>query len=92
MKYQVSKISIRQSSKVLALLYGVFGLFFVPFGILIALVDGGEALGMGLIMFYICAPIFYVVLAYVSSLIGFWVYNFIAQRVGGIEFELKETP
>ena len=92
MKYQVSSISIKQSSKVLAMLYGVFGLVFVPFGILVSIIDGGETLGFGLILFYLCAPLVYVLIGYVMSLISFWVYNFIAKRFGGIEFELKEIP
>ncbi len=92
MKQQIVSFSVQQSSKVLAYLYGVFGLIFVPLGILIALFDRDQVLGSGLVIFYVCAPFIYLVFGYFFGLIGFWVYNFIASRAGGIELELQESP
>lgn len=90
MKRQIVRFSVGQSSKVVALLYGVFGLIFVPIGILLALLDRERMFPTFLLGFYLCAPFIYAVLGYVFSLIGFWFYNLIAGGVGGIEFELKD--
>jgi hypothetical protein len=90
MKHQIVSFSVKQSSKVLALLYGVTGLIFVPIGILIAYYDRDRVFGTGLVITYLCSPIIYLVIGYIVGLLGFWVYNFIAKRTGGIEFELKD--
>jgi TM2 domain-containing membrane protein YozV len=57
-----------------------------------SLVLGGEFLGRTLILYFLCAPIFYLVIGFVTSLVMFWGYNLIARITGGIEFELKEVP
>jgi hypothetical protein len=82
---------VQQSSKILAFLYAVLGLITVPFGILVALFDQEKVLGSGLVVFYLCPPMIYLVIGYFVGLIGFWVYNVIASRLGGFEFELRDV-
>ncbi len=49
-----------------------------------SLVLGGEFLGRTLILYFLCAPIFYLVIGFVTSLVMFWGYNLIARITGGI--------
>lgn len=90
MKQQVVRVSVGQTSKVVALLYGALGLLFVPIGLIFAILDtDGQFGGRAIAAFYLCAPFFYAVIGYITSLFIFWIYNLIAGGVGGIEFELS---
>ena len=89
MKYELKKISILQTCKVTAVIYIPFSLIYVFFGFLLlgsAKNPGENFLGVILIL----APVWAVIMAFIFTGIGCLVYNFIAELIGGIEFELEE--
>lgn len=88
MKKQITNVSVHQSSKVIALVYGAFMLLFVPFG-LVLLVVGGEQRLLG--VFLLLAPVIYGVVAYLSFGLMALVYNLVAARFGGVEFTARAT-
>lgn len=81
MKKRISHISIRQTSKVLTLLYVVLGLLFIPIGVLMILVGQTP---MGIV--YVLMPFIYGIIGYPLFAAMCWVYNTLAKSVGGIEF------
>jgi hypothetical protein len=89
MKTQITHVSIHQTSKVFALLYFCFSLLAVPIGI-VMIAGGPQGLGMG--VFLIFTPVIYGVMGYLGSAVFGLLYNFLAARVGGIEFERIDQP
>ena len=87
MKHQITRISVRQSAKVAAALYGVgSAVIAVPIGLLMFL--AGQR---GPAMFIIFAPVLYAVLGFIMvALVGF-LYNFVAKKFGGIEVEVTSV-
>jgi hypothetical protein len=81
-KQQITKISILQTSKVVALCYGIFGLLVVPFGLYLLTSAKTKTEGM----YYVFAPLIYGGLGFIGCLIVSALYNFLAKFVGGIEF------
>ncbi len=79
----------------MGLTYGIFGLLFIPFVLIMtsfnammpAQARGGfMAMGIGMA---VAAPIFYAALGFVFGVIGAFIYNLIAGWVGGIEIEVQ---
>jgi hypothetical protein len=92
MKIQIKNISIVQTSKVVAILYAVFGLIFVPIGccvITIGLSTQESQLTVAGIT-YLFFPLIYLIFGFLAMAFLFWIYNLIAGRLGGIEFEMEE--
>ena len=84
MTRQIIHVSIHQTSKVFALVYFCFSLLIVPVGI--AMMVGypqGRAAGL----FFIFAPVIYAVVGYLGSALFGAIYNFLAKRIGGVEFD-----
>ena len=93
MKTQIKNVSILQTSKVIAILYAVFGLLFIPCGCIFTIIGAaGDEPGLTVSgIMYIFFPIIYLVFGFIGVAIMSWVYNLIADRTGGIEFELEEV-
>src|SRR3712207_3825703 len=91
-KRRIKRISPLQLGKMLALLYGIMGLLFVPFFLLMSAVApagqrvGVMAFGVGFALFM---PIMYAVMGFISGAIGALVYNVIAKWIGRIEVEVE---
>jgi cyanate permease len=87
MVQRLSSFSIGQTAKVLGLLYGIMGLFIVPFFLLAAMFspnrDGQLGLGVALAL-----PVLYGFFGFVFTAIGCALYNWVAGMVGGIEIKL----
>ena len=92
MKHQISRISILQTSKIVTVLYVAIGFILVPIGCIMVLLPAptnNPALRItGFI--YLFGPVVYGVIGFIFTVIGAWLYNLVAARIGGIEFELKE--
>jgi len=90
MKKQVVKVSILQNAKVMAALYFVIS---IPFTLLMAIPAlMGQAQGAGLsLAMLILMPLLYTLMGFVFTLIGAWVYNIVAARIGGFEFTTAEV-
>jgi hypothetical protein len=85
---RISHISVVQASKVIAVLYAICGLCFAPF--LLAGAFLGENVAGPFLLLLILVPVFYGVLAFVFTAVGTWLYNQIAERLGGVEVILTE--
>ena len=87
MKKQISKISVHQSSKVMALLYFVLTLIVaLPMGLYMLMMGAG--IEGALIVF--TAPFIYMILGYLGMALVALIYNLVACKFGGIEVSGKE--
>jgi hypothetical protein len=87
MRQQVSHISVHQTAKVLAIIYGVLGLIFSPLIWLASRGTPDEAMPLWLVVLF---PLLYAVFGYIATAIGAAVYNAVAARIGGVEVTLTE--
>ena len=94
-KRRIKRFSPLQLGKMLAVLYGIMGLIFIPFFLLISLVGGGlpaeqrvgmMAMGAGFALFM---PIIYAAMGFVFGALGALIYNVVAKWIGGIEVEVE---
>ena len=88
MKKQIKRISIMQTSKVVALIYPIFGLIHTAIGIWLIPPSEGTNFIRTLL---ICMPIIIGIFGFVFTAIGCLLYNFVASKVGGIEFVLEDV-
>jgi hypothetical protein len=90
MKKQITSISPFQTAKVVALLYFVISLPFVLFvGLMFSRSPAPMPPMMGVGMM-VAFPFLYLIFGFIFTIIGAWVYNLVAQWVGGIEFTTTE--
>ena len=88
MKKQIKRVSIMQTSKVVAISYPVFGLIHTAIGIW--LIPPSEETNFIRILL-ICMPIFIGLFGFVFTAIGCLLYNFVASKVSGVEFILEDV-
>ena len=87
MTQRLQRVSIRQTARVFGILYFFVGLLLLPFILLVGNASpDGAPIWPG---FWVLLPIAYAVIGFVSAVIGGALYNWVAQRVGGVEFELE---
>lgn len=90
MKRQIAHISPHQTSKLIAVLYAIFTLPFTAIGVFNLLF--GDSSEPTFSLFFIAAPVVYGIAGYVITVLGCWVYNFAAKRLGGLEFTVTDLP
>lgn len=95
MKRIIKRIAPLQLGKMLAILYGIMGLIFIPFFLIMSAAAsqlpaeqrvGMMALGAG---FALLMPVFYAVMGFVTGALGALIYNVVAKWIGGIEVEVQ---
>lgn len=86
MVHRLSRISVGQTAKVAGLLYGLMGIILLPLFLIPAFLGADEA-GFPA-AFALVLPILYGVFGYIFTAIGCVLYNWVAGKVGGIEFNL----
>jgi hypothetical protein len=84
---QIKSFAVLQTSKVMGVLYFLLGLLFMVFVLTIAPVPKGHA-HRGFFVI-VLAPVFYGIAGFVCTAIICWLYNAVAKRIGGIEFEVS---
>ncbi len=93
-KRVIKRIAPLQAGKVLAILYGIMGVIFLPLFLLVATLGsalpaeergGMMAFGAGMMLLM---PIFYAVAGFVFGVVGAALYNVISKWVGGFEVEV----
>jgi hypothetical protein len=90
---QIKSFGVLQTSKVMGALYFSFGLPLMMFFFALAMITprprghAPRSLGMFLI-----APVLYGIAGFIGTAIICWLYNAIAKRIGGIEFEVSSEP
>jgi hypothetical protein len=87
MAQQIRRFGIGQTAKVVAALYTLLGLVFVPVFLVAAMFSPKETgFGTGLA---VALPVLYGVMGFIFTAIACAIYNFVAGFVGGIEVELE---
>lgn len=87
MRKQISRISIHQSSKLLALMFFVAtAIVAIPFSIVSYLMTGNTET-----LIFLVVPFVYLIFGYIMYAIIFWVYNLVAASFGGLEFEFTDV-
>ena len=95
----IKRIGPVSCAKISGTLYAILGIVIGAMFSLIALVGGfasdtPEAAGFGGIIgvaAIIIFPIFYGAIGFVGTLVAAWLYNVVADLVGGIEIEVQDT-
>ena len=88
MRAQIRRISIMQTSKVVAIIYPIFGLIHTMIGIWM-LTSPEQPNWLGMLFLFI--PIIIGIFGFIFSIIGCLLYNLIASKVGGVEFILEDV-
>ena len=83
---QLKSFNVFQTAKTLGALYFVFGLIFGVIGFLLSLIHGRV---IHALLILILPPIGYGVGGFIFTAIMCAIYNEIATRIGGIEFDLS---
>jgi len=94
---RIKRIAPLQLGKMLAILYGIMGLIFIPFFLLMSLASSQipaqqrpalMAFGAGFVIFM---PVMYAVMGFITGVIGAGAYNLVAKWIGGIEVDVEMT-
>lgn len=86
MAQQIRRFGVGQTAKVVAVLYALMGLIFVPIILIASMLSPKKPeFGTGVAL---ALPIIYAVCGFIFTAIGCALYNFVAGLVGGIEVEL----
>jgi hypothetical protein len=91
-KFVVKRVGVLSLAKTLGVIYAVIGLILGAFMTLFSLVGAAMAQsGLGILFgvgAIILLPIFYGLAGFIGGALVAFVYNFVAEFVGGIELEL----
>lgn len=92
-KKQLTHISPLRAGIVIGILYGLLGLIFVPFFLLMAVISSrsGPAATLGGVFFAILFPVMYAVGGFIGGIIAAAIYNLVAKWTGGLEFEVRDV-
>ena len=86
MAQRIRRFGVGQTAKVVALLYAIMGLIFVPIVLIVSMLSPNKSqFGTG---FALVLPIIYGVSGFIITALSCALYNFVAGLVGGIEVEL----
>lgn len=87
MKKQIVKVSVTQSAKVLAVLYMVMSIPIVVVLAAIGMLGGGGSALLAVVL----TPLIYGVVAFLGAGLAAWLYNVVANWVGGLEYSTKDV-
>jgi hypothetical protein len=96
--YIVKSVGVLSFGKIMGSIYGILGLVFMPFFLLIGIVSSfagnkGAAFGAaGSLTMAVLFPILYGAIGFVAGVIGASLYNLFAKWIGGIELQLQAVP
>jgi hypothetical protein len=94
-KRRIKRIAPVQLGKMLAILYGIMGLIFIPFFLiasaLASAMPARQRVGMMALSagFAVAAPLMYAAMGFVIGALGAVIYNVVAKWIGGIEVEVE---
>lgn len=94
MKKQLTYITPLRAGIVLGVLYGLLGLVFVPFFLLMTVFASraGAPAVFGGAFFAILFPVIYAIAGFIGGVICAAIYNLVAKWTGGLEFEVRDVP
>ena len=85
MRYRITRFGVHETALVVAVLYFVLAILFVP---IVYLVSRAQSTGGLPPIVMIIGPICYGIFGYIFSAIGCWLYNIVASWTGGIALTL----
>ncbi|MGH7864308.1 MAG: hypothetical protein ACREQB_04920 [Candidatus Binataceae bacterium] len=85
--HEIKSFHVFQTAKVMGVWYGVIGVI-MAFLWFVALMARGRPLAA--LAALIFGPIVYGIATFVMTAIATWLYNEVASRVGGVQFELTQ--
>ena len=88
MKKQITRISVIQTSKVVALMYALISLLYTVLGLFMVIFGSGAIRAAGVL--YIFMPVIMIIFGFLFMLLFCWIYNVVAGWVGGVEFNVEE--
>jgi hypothetical protein len=83
MKINILRVSVLQSAKVMAVLYFAMS---IPFALLFAIPMLLSKNVGGSLFALVLMPLMYLVVGFLLSLLGAWLYNLVAAGIGGYDF------
>ena len=92
---KIKRIAPLQLGKMLAILYGIMGLLFLPFFLVMSAIGShmpaSQRTGMIFVGagFAVFMPILYAIMGFVFGALGALIYNVVAKWIGGIEVEVE---
>lgn len=95
MRKQLTYIEPRRLGVVLGIIYGLLGLVCLPLSLIITAIGrkaGGSPTTFNSSVFVWLLPVGYAGAGLIAGIIIATIYNLIAKRLGGIEFELRDLP
>jgi hypothetical protein len=95
--HTIKSVGVLSVAKIFGAIYGVMGLIFLPFFLLMSALipnrNGQNPFGMiGGLVFGLFAPIFYAVMGFVMGAISAFLYNLLAKWVGGVQVQVQIQP
>lgn len=87
MRYRIRRFGIHPTALIVAILYFILALVFVPIFFLVSRSAGQTALPP---MVMLIGPVIYAIVGYVFTAIGCWLYNIVAAQIGGIAVTLEQ--
>ena len=97
--HRVKSFDVMSVAKISGLCYGVMGLIFIPFFLLISAVGsvasrqaGGPGAAFGAMFGFgvaVMMPVIYAIMGFIMGALGAFIYNLISKWIGGIEVELE---
>jgi hypothetical protein len=89
-KRRITEISVLQTSKIVAIIYGAIGIIVCL--VMLAIASGMDEGGTREAVVAVFMLIFYPIGGFVGTAMLAAFYNFIAKRLGGIEFSMVSEP
>lgn len=96
-KIEIKSFSSHKTSKIISLIFAVLTIPFALIGFLGFLfapelkTSDGESMPNFPFLFFSFAPIFYGLMVYLMNRTIIFIYNQLAKRIGGIEFEMSQS-
>ena len=92
MAKRISRIEPWQTAKTLAGVYFLLGvLLAIPLALLSPLMEEASGEPRPGWIFFLVLPFVYAIAALIFVPIGCWIYNLVASRLGGIQFDVADT-
>jgi len=86
-KIRIKHVAVAQCAKMIAGIYFVISLPIVACVLLLAVAAGKASIGIGGL---ILLPFIYAIVSYLGGLLTAWIYNHVADRIGGFEYTAAE--
>ena len=87
MKLRIKQVGVVQCAKMIAALYFVLSLPIIVGLLLVGMSTGQSGFSVAVLIVF---PFTYALVSYLAALLCAWIYNLVAQRVGGFEYTAAE--